>query len=173
MDAIYRALSSLGFARWALIILLIGIFIDINPGIKFNPIKAIFKYIGKSFNASMQNDLNDLRTEMTAKIQELQSEQVAQREALDKIILDQQNKEIQRLRWEIIDFNNGIINEVRHSRQQYRHVLDAFEKYNKDFDFILNYFEHSDFEWDKITNPKESKALNKFKSKLSKYKLDD
>lgn len=130
MDAIYRALSSLGFARWALIILLIGIFIDINPGIKFNPIKAIFKYIGKSFNASMQNDLNDLRTEMTAKIQELQSEQVAQREALDKIILDQQNKEIQRLRWEIIDFNNGIINEVRHSRQQYRHVLDAFEKYN-------------------------------------------
>lgn len=32
---------------------------------------------------------------------------------------------------------------------------------------------YSDFEWDKITNPKESKALNKFKSKLSKYKLDD
>ena len=32
---------------------------------------------------------------------------------------------------------------------------------------------YSDFEWDKITNPKESKALNKFKSKLSQYKLDD
>lgn len=32
---------------------------------------------------------------------------------------------------------------------------------------------YSNFEWDKITNPKESKALNKFKSKLSKYKLDD
>lgn len=32
---------------------------------------------------------------------------------------------------------------------------------------------YSDFEWDKITNPKESKALNKFKSKMNKYKLED
>ena len=32
---------------------------------------------------------------------------------------------------------------------------------------------YTDFEWDKITNPTERKALNKFKSKLSKYKLDD
>lgn len=32
---------------------------------------------------------------------------------------------------------------------------------------------YSDFEWDKVTNPNESKALNKFKSKFSKYKYDD
>ena len=32
---------------------------------------------------------------------------------------------------------------------------------------------YSDFEWDKINNPKESKALNKFKSKMNKYKLED
>lgn len=32
---------------------------------------------------------------------------------------------------------------------------------------------YSDFELDKITNPKESKALNKFKSKMNKYKLED
>ena len=32
---------------------------------------------------------------------------------------------------------------------------------------------YSDFEWDKITNPKESKALNKFKSKMNKYELED
>ena len=32
---------------------------------------------------------------------------------------------------------------------------------------------YSDFEWDKVTNPNESKALNKFKSKFSRYKYDD
>ena len=129
MDALYKAVSSLGYTKGAIIILLLGIFIDINPGIKFNPIKAIFKYLGKAFNSTVEKELSDFKVEMNTKIDEVQTEQNVQREALDKIILNEQNKEIQRLRWEIIDFNNGIMNEVRHSREQYRHVLDAYEKY--------------------------------------------
>ena len=131
MDAIYKALSSLGYTKGAIIILLLGIFIDINPGIKFNPIKAIFRYLGNAFNSTIRTELNELKANMNAKIDDIKSEQNEQREALDKIILNDQNKEIQRLRWEIIDFNNGIMNEVRHSREQYRHVLDAFDKYMK------------------------------------------
>lgn len=130
MDALYKIVSSLGYTKGAIIILLLGIFIDINPGIKFNPIKAIFKYLGKAFNSTVEKELNDFKAEMKAKIDEIQTEQNEQREALDKIIINDQNKEIKRLRWEIIDFNNGIMNEVRHSREQYRHVLDAFEKYS-------------------------------------------
>lgn len=130
MDALYKIFSSLGFSRWALIVVLIGVFIDINPTIKFNPIKAIFKYLGKAFNSSMEQELFELRSDMTSKIQDLQNEQISQREALDRLILDSQNKEIHRLRWEIIDFDNGIMNEVKHSREQYRHVLDTLEKYN-------------------------------------------
>ena len=129
MDALYKVISSLGYTKGAIIILLLGIFIDINPGIKFNPIKAIFKYLGKAFNSTVEKELNDFKAGINAKIDEIQSEQNEQRAALDKIILNDQNKEIQRLRWEIIDFNNGIMNEVRHSREQYRHVLDAFDKY--------------------------------------------
>ena len=30
----------------------------------------------------------------------------------------------------IVTVNNGIINGIRHSREQYRHVLDAYERYN-------------------------------------------
>lgn len=131
MDAIYKALSSLGYTKGAIIILLLGIFIDINPGIKFNPIKAIFRYLGNAFNSTIKTELDELKANMNAKIDDIKSEQNEQREALDKIILNDQNKEIQRLRWEIIDFNNGIMNEVRHSREQYRHVLDAFDKYMK------------------------------------------
>ena len=129
MDALYKIVSSLGYTKGAIILLLLGIFIDINPGIKFNPIKAIFKYLGKAFNSTVEKELNDFKAEMKAKIDQIQTEQNEQREALDKIIINDQNKEVHRLRWEIIDFNNGIMNEVRHSREQYRHVLDAFEKY--------------------------------------------
>ena len=31
---------------------------------------------------------------------------------------------------------------------------------------------YSDFDWDKISVPEESKALNQFKAKLNKYKFD-
>ena len=33
-------------------------------------------------------------------------------------------------------------------------------------------FRYSDFDWDKISDPEESKALNQFKAKLSKYKME-
>lgn len=130
MDALYDLFKALGYDRLAIIIILLGLFVDITPGIKLNPIKAIFKYFGKYFNSSIEKELIELKKEMNSKIDQIQAEQTEQREALDRIILNDQNKEIQRLRWEIIDFNNGIMNEVRHSREQYRHVLDAFEKYN-------------------------------------------
>jgi vacuolar-type H+-ATPase subunit E/Vma4 len=130
MDALYDLFTSLGYDRLAIIIVLLGLFVDITPGIKLNPVKAIFKYLGKYFNSSIEKELIELKKEMNSKIDQIQAEQTEQREALDRIILNDQNKEIQRLRWEIIDFNNGIMNEVRHSREQYRHVLDAFEKYN-------------------------------------------
>ena len=32
---------------------------------------------------------------------------------------------------------------------------------------------YSDFQWDDLTNPNNSKALNKFKTKFNKYKYDD
>ena len=61
-------------------------------------------------------------------------------------------------------------------------MAKAFEKNNALLDklYSKSYYStalleqiYSDFEWDKVTNPSESKALNKFKSKFSKYKYDD
>lgn len=129
MEAIGKALLSLGYDKWALILIVLGIFIDITPGIKWNPIKTIFKYLGKAFNSSVESELNTLKSAMNIKFDELQSEQLAQRETLDRLILDQTNKEIGRLRWEVIDFQNSIMNGVKHSRDQYNHVLDSYDKY--------------------------------------------
>ena len=61
-------------------------------------------------------------------------------------------------------------------------MAKAFEKNNALLDklYSKSYYStalleqiYSDFEWDKVTNPNESKALNKFKSKFSKYEYDD
>lgn len=134
MKQLAEFFSELGYTRIALIILLLGIFIDITPAIKFNPIKAIFKYLGKSFNSSVEKEISDFKLDVNKQIGEVKSEQTTQRETLDKIILDNSEKELSRLRWAVIDFRNSIVNGEKHSREQYRHILDSLEKYDQMID---------------------------------------
>jgi hypothetical protein len=128
MAQIASLIKSLNYEKVAVFILLLGVFVDISP-IKFNPLKAIFKYIGEAFNSSIKTEINNFKVEVNTKFNQLQSEQMLQQETLDKLISDQGNKEVSRLRWEIVDFKNSIVNGVKHSRGQYRHVLAAIESY--------------------------------------------
>lgn len=128
MAQIASLIKSLNYEKVAVFILLLGVFVDISP-IKFNPLKAIFKYIGEAFNSSIKTEINNFKVEVNTKFSQLQSEQMLQQETLDKLISDQGNKEVSRLRWEIVDFKNSIVNGVKHSRGQYRHVLAAVESY--------------------------------------------
>ena len=113
----------------AIVITVLMIFVDLTPPIKLNPIKAICRYLGTSFNSSVRDELEALKQEMTDKFNQLQMEQNAQRQTLDKIIQDQRNTDINRYRWEVVDFENSLINGVKHPREQYRHALDCYEKY--------------------------------------------
>lgn len=135
MDAIYKALVSLGYSKVAIIVLLLGVFVDVTPSIKFNPIKAIFKYIGKALNADVKTEITSMKTDMGNQLDKLQNEQIAQREVLDKIILENQSSNIETLKWEIIDFGSSIMNEVKHPRSQYRHILKSIKDYE---DLISN-----------------------------------
>lgn len=114
-----------------LIVLFLGIFIDITPKIKWNPIKAIIGYIGNCFNLSVEKEIATFKKEVNDKFDQLKQEQLAQRETLDRIVYDQENKEISRLRWEIIDFENSLQNGTKYSREHYRHILDDGAKYQR------------------------------------------
>lgn len=132
METLATILSSLGFEHYALIVLGLSIFIDVNPKIKFNPIKAIFNYLGKWFNNSIQKEISGFKEEVNNKFEEIQKEQKTQRETLNKLIDDQENKEISRLRWEIINFETSILNaEKKYSRDQYRHIFDDIDKFKR------------------------------------------
>lgn len=131
METLSKILDTLGAGNSiVVIILLFSIFIEITP-IKINPIKSILKLIGKQLNSSMELKLKEFKEEVNQKFTELKDEQMAQRETLNKIVIDQENKEISRLRWEIIDFDNSIMNRMKHSRSQYRHILDDAAKYER------------------------------------------
>lgn len=130
MDSLYKILTELGIGNIALIALAIGLFIDITP-IKINPIQFLVGHLGKCFNSSIEQEITVFKQEVNTKFDQLKQEQLAQRETLDKLVLDQENKEISRLRWEIIDFNNSLKNGTKHSREQYRHIIDDSMKYKR------------------------------------------
>lgn len=140
METIAGILSSLGFQEYALAVLFLSIFIDINPKIKFNPIKRIFNYLGKWFNSSIQREIAGFKAEVNQKFEDLQQEQKTQRQTLDKLVADMEQKEISKLRWEIIDFETTILNKEKHSREQYRHILDSAKKFLRTIDSNPNLY---------------------------------
>ena len=131
MSVLYSYFMKIGAENIGWIVLFLGIFIDITPKIKWNPIKSIIKYFGKWFNTSVEREIASFKEEVNDKFTELKQEQLAQRETLDKLIFDQENKEVSRLRWEIINFDTSLQNNVKHSRQQYCHILDNAMKYQR------------------------------------------
>lgn len=93
----------LGYSGGALAILLT--LIQITP-IKINPWSAIARAIGRAINGDV-----------------LESIQAAERR------IDE--NEIDRLRWEILDFANSCRNERKHTQEEFEHILDMHEKYEK------------------------------------------
>lgn len=130
MDKIITILSTWGLGQWSLVVLIISVFIDLSP-IKLNPIKMILAWFGRYLNKSIQTEISGFKVEVNDKLTQLQKEQNAQRDTLNKIVKDREAREVSRLKWEVIEFETSIRDEngIKHSREQYRHILDSADKY--------------------------------------------
>lgn len=129
MNEVAKWLQTFGYEKIALIIFIASIFIDLTPAVKWNPIRSILKFIGNAFNSSIKADISVFKSAVDVRLTDIENKQNLQQEALEKLISDHDNKEISRIRWEIIDFKNSIVNGVKHSRGQYRHILAAIDMY--------------------------------------------
>ena len=68
---------------------------------------------------------------MKSLVDKIQADQKAQREVLDKLVAEQENDTVSCIKWEVIEFENSILNGVKHTRDQYRHILDRSKKYER------------------------------------------
>lgn len=91
----------------------LGVGIEFTPFIKLNPISWALKKLGKAFNHETLEVVKDLRTKM---------------EALDKNFTQ---KQIDDLRWNILDFANSCRNHRKHTKEEFNHVIDAHKQYEK------------------------------------------
>ena len=100
-------------AHWSFVAFVLAIFIQITPAIKWNPFTALCKWIGSVITAETRHDITDLKT----LVQEIRRE-------IDEIEKD-------RIRWEVLDFANACRNGVRHTKDEFHHIIALDGKYKK------------------------------------------
>ena len=98
--------------HWAVCLFLLSVVVDITPGIKINPIKSILKWIGRVANGDVLLQLDAL----TKRSDE-------QRRSIDE-------NEMDRIRWDVLDFANNCRNGVRHTKDEFQHIIALNTKYH-------------------------------------------
>lgn len=110
MDAIKELLECCNATSLLTIVLIFSIFIEIVP-IKINPISSILKWMGKVIN----KDTNEKLLNISSKLEDVS-------ERIDKI-------EINDMRSAILDFANSCMNERRHTKEEFEHIIDLHTQY--------------------------------------------
>lgn len=65
----------------------------------------------------LSKEVEDVKTELTLKIQEVSD--------------SNDNNEMKRIRWEILDFANSCKNKRKHTQDEYRHIIEIHDDYEK------------------------------------------
>ena len=93
----------------------LSIIVEITP-IKINPVSTLLKFIGSNINA-------DLKAEISAV-----------KDTVQKVDTKVDNNEIDRIRWEILDFANSCRNHKKHTKEEFDHVIALNQKYHRILD---------------------------------------
>lgn len=94
----------------AICIIALSIFIEITP-IKINPITACLKWIADKLNKDTKEQLQNISYQVS---------DVSGR--LDML-------EINNMRSKILDFSNSCLNERRHTKDEFEHIIDLHTQY--------------------------------------------
>ena len=97
--------------HWAITSLIVTSIIEVTPIFKCNPITALFRWIGRKMTAEVMTEVKNL----------------------DKLVKEQgkdiQRNEMDRIRWEVLDFANSCRNGRKHTKNEFAHIIDLNKKY--------------------------------------------
>lgn len=91
--------------NWGWVIVVLGVFFEITP-IKFSPITKFLGWIGKKLTGDIRIDLSDLRR-------------------------DFDEQQMDTIRTTVLDFANSCMRNVKHTQEEFDHILDLNKKYKK------------------------------------------
>lgn len=105
-------MSSTDIGTLTALVAFIGIFVEISP-LKINPLSAVIQWFGNALNKDTRKQLALIS---------LKLEEVSER--IDKI-------ELNDMRSAILDFSNSCMNERRHTKEEFEHVIDLHTQYEE------------------------------------------
>ena len=92
--------------NWSFTLFILGMFVQFTPAIKFSPITAICKWIGRQLNGELLQRMDDLEK-------------------------NNDENEMDRIKWEIFDFANECRNHIRHTKDEFQHIISLNTKYHR------------------------------------------
>ncbi len=98
--------------HWSVTAFVLALFIDFTPGIKFNPVKTVLRWVGKVINGELEKELESVKTSLKE-----------QQESINE-------NEKDRIRWEVLDFANSCRNGRKHTKDEFEHIIVITEKYH-------------------------------------------
>ena len=119
MEKLIEVLSGLTIgeiAKWAGLLLVAILSLFEFTKIKVNPISAIFRWVGNKINAPMLELIDTIS-----------KKQDAQEKKLDDLLDSQDDNEIDRIRWEILDFANSCRHGVKHTLDEFDHIIELVQ----------------------------------------------
>lgn len=97
-------------------LLVILTLVQISP-IKIDPWSALARAIGRAINGELNKEVRDFRAAVEKDVREIQA-------TID-------HNEIDRIRWDILDFANSCRNGRRHTKEEFDHIIDLHTKYER------------------------------------------
>lgn len=108
----------LGLESVAFVLGLLSVFFEISK-IKINPLSSLFKWIGSKTNQDIEKKLDAVKED----VKELEGK-------IEKVDEKVDHSDVNRLRWEILNFSAECRQRQRHTRDQFVHVIESNEEYH-------------------------------------------
>lgn len=95
----------------AALLAMLSVIVEISPRIKINPWTWLLKIVGNKMNADLLHNISDIEVQLKKQAKEI-----------DK-------NERDRIRYEILDFANSCRNRQLHTKEEFDHILEQYDKY--------------------------------------------
>ncbi len=115
------------FGQILALLAICGISIDLMPWIHINPVRAIFKYIGnvtgKYIAGIVNRSLDGVRVELDKQNNQIRNIAHGLLDMSDRF----DKKELEDIRWEILDFGNKIRRRENYSKEAWDHIISQHD----------------------------------------------
>lgn len=109
MDTLLKQLETMSLGEIAgnavLILAIFSVFFEVVP-VKISPLSSLLRWAGDRLNGDLKKHMDEIS------------------DTIDK-------NEIDRIRWEILDFSNSCRNKRRHTKDEFEHIIELNVKYHE------------------------------------------